>query len=531
MAAPASGVLRVLPLMLLLTGLACSGEAPCADCDVLRIAATGEPTTLVPPLVNETVGRDVTDRIYERLAILAPGGSPTNPDDFRPGLAVRWTALDSSGWRFVLRPGATWHDGQPVTAADVVFSFRAYADTALGSPAPALVGRVSAEAEGDSAVLVRFLRPTPETLYEATSSVRVLPEHVWGAVPAAEWSADTGLSRIIGSGPFRLGEWTRSQALTLHRVDPAPGAVNRMVWFFAGDQDAAANLLLAGQADLIETVTSPSALALVERDTNLVRVPYPSAVYGFLGFRHRTANGAADPVLGDRTVRRALVAAIDRTALVRAVLGPETAVPAGPVSRASWLWNDNAASIAYDTTLANRWLDSIGYRRGGDGIRQRGGRRLAVDILVPGTSRVRRDLAQGIEAMWRSVGVAATITAVDFPVFQERLSQGRFETMVGAWLDEPSPGHLIDQWGRAGWGGLNYGRYTGAFDSLAELARTAADAARARQLWHQAFDSLNADAAAVFLYTPTNVAVRGPRAAAFPIDPFSWLEAAAPAAP
>ena len=81
--------------------------------------------------------------------------------------------------------------------------------------------------------------------------------------------------------------------------------------------------------------------------------------------------------------------------------------------------------------------------------------------------------------MWRSAGAAVTVTSVDFPVFQERLGQGRFDAYIGAWIDEPSARGLADQWTRQGWAALNYGHYANpGFDSL--FARAEPDGERRR---------------------------------------------------
>jgi hypothetical protein len=92
---------RLRPLQVgLLVGMAllmggCRARRPiCADCGTVMIAATGEPSSLIPPLVNETVARDISDQIYERLAYLEPGSSPIDPSAYHPGLAERWERVD-----------------------------------------------------------------------------------------------------------------------------------------------------------------------------------------------------------------------------------------------------------------------------------------------------------------------------------------------------------------------------------------------------------------------------------------------------
>ena len=134
-----------------------------------------------------------------------------------------------------------------------------------------------------------------------------------------------------------------------------------------------------------------------------------------------------------------------------------------------------------------------------------------IDILVPSTSSTRRQLAQVIQEAWRKVGVNATVTTVEFPVFQERLAKGRFDSYIGAYLDEPSPRSLAGQWSKSGWGALNFGRYSNpAFDSLLSGASREQNVAVARRRWREAMDTLNADAPAIFLYAwPTPPRFRG----------------------
>jgi ABC-type transport system substrate-binding protein len=143
--------------------------------------------------------------------------------------------------------------------------------------------------------------------------------------------------------------------------------------------------------------------------------------------------------------------------------------------------------------------------------------------LVPSTSSARRQLAQVIQEAWRRVGVTATVTTVDFPVFQERLAKGRFDSYIGAYLDEPSPRSLAEQWSRSGWGALNYGHYANpVFDSLLGAASREGDVTAARRRWREAMDTLNADAPAIFLYALANNAVVQRRLENVQLDPYSW---------
>lgn len=500
---------------------------PCEKCGTVVIAATGEPTSLFPPLVIETVGRDIGDQVYERLADLAPGGAPIDSTAYQPRLASKWERVDSVTWRFHLRPGARWQDGQPVTSDDVRFSFEAFSDSLLDGPARSyLDGRVSVVLEDSATFLVRFAAPSPEQLYDATYHVRVVPKHLWSSLPKSEWAGDTSIAHLVGSGPYRVTGWRRGQFVTLE-ADTGGGrspAIRRAIWRFAPDPDAALNLVLSHEADLLEAVGGPERAIRVSADTTLRLVPYAAAVYGFLGFKILGAGDRPHPVLADRATRRALAAAIDRPTLARSLFGTEAKAPPGPMSQLLWIWDDSIVTIPFDTAKAAAGLEAAGWRTAGSGTtRLRAGKPLAFDILVPGTSATRRQLALQMQEMWRRVGVEVTVTAVDFPIFQQRLSRGRFDAYVGAWLDEPSPRGLADQWTRAGWAALNYGHYANPrFDSLFARADRAPDVAGARRLYREAMDTLNADAPGIFLYAPANIAVVSRRIEGLDINPYNW---------
>jgi peptide/nickel transport system substrate-binding protein len=184
------------------------------------------------------------------------------------------------------------------------------------------------------------------------------------------------------------------------------------------------------------------------------------------------------------------------------------------MSQLLWIWDDEIQTLKFDSTVAREAIARIKARHPLG----------TVDILVPATSQTRRQLALVIQEAWRRVGLNATVTTVDFPVFQERLAKGRFDSYIGAYLDEPTPRSLADQWTRAGWGALNYGHYQNSvFDSLFMAASRQGDLGKARRQWREAMDTLNVDAPAIFLYALANTAAVSRRLEDVKIDPYSWL--------
>ena len=502
-------------------------KAPCSGCGTAVVAAIAEPSSILPPLVYETVGRDIGDLIFERLADLEAGGSPVDTGAFVPRLASRWERLDSLTWRFHLRRDARWQDGRPVTAEDVRFSFDAFADSIVDAPARlTLVNRMQVQVQDPRTVIIRFTEASPEQLYDATFHVRVIPAHIWSRVPRGSWAADTASARIIGSGPYRLRRWKRGQHLVLEADSTGSSRphIGRLVWRFTGNLDAALNLVLSGDADLLETVGGPQNASRFEGDTLFELRSYPAAMYGFLAFRIADHRGRAHPLFGQPDLRRALAFGLDRTTVARALFGEASQAPNGPMSQLLWINDPDVRVLPFDTAAASRLLEESGWRRGASGVRIRSGRPLAFDILVPSSSGMRKQAAVMLQESWRRLGVSVSVTAVDFPVFQQRISKGQFDTYIGAYLDQPSARGLADGWTRAGWSSLNYGRYFNpVFDSLLDLAGRHSEPEGAKALYRLALDTLNADAPALFLYAPTTMAAVRRTFGRVRINPYSWI--------
>src|SRR5205085_7416987 len=129
----------------------------------------------------------------------------------------------------------------------------------------------------------------------------------------------------------------------------------------------------------------------------------------FLAFRMADARGRPHPLLKNRELRRALAQSVDRATMARALFGEGTRVPPGPMSQLLWIWDPGIRMLTFDSAAARQRVAQL--RAAG----QLGG----IDILVPATSATRRQMALVIQEAWRKIGINATVTTVEFPVFQE----------------------------------------------------------------------------------------------------------------
>lgn len=479
------------------------------------VATGADAETLFPPLAMSVTARQVTDLLFEPLAEIGPALNTAGDAGFRPRLARSWTwARDSLSIAFDLDPRARWHDGAPVEANDVRFTFGVYRNPAVAAPGATDVATVDSVTVRDPhTVVFWFGRRAPEQFYTAAARLRILPAHLLAAIPPGELRASPFARHPVGSGRFRFAAWDPQRRLEIVADSTHPrgrALLDRVVWAVAPDPASALALILSGTADVFEAVR-PEHLRAIAGRPELTTVRYPGLQYGFLVFN--VQGGApphapgTPPLFGDRALRRALTTALDRPAMVRNVFDSLADVAIGPFTRAQALVDTTVRQLPLDVGAARRTLDSLGWRATGDGARTRAGRPLAFTIIVPRSSETRTRLAVLIQAQLRAVGADARVEPLDFGAFMERMTHRRFDAAINSWnLDNPSPWAVEELWGSAAArmpDGPNYGGYaSGTFDAVVDSGRRAPDRATARRLLARAQAQINDDAPAAWLFEP-----------------------------
>lgn len=526
---------QVLFLLALLAIPGCDRPIGCRGeyCGTLVFAATGHPDILLPPVSEQALSRDIFDQIFLKLADVGMSTNTVGDRDFEPLLAQRWEWDDPLTLVFHLDPRARWHDGAPVTAADVAFTFDAYTDPKVIASTRAALRSISAVTARDSLTAVfRFRTRYPEMFFDAVYHLRILPAHLLRPVPRDQWSTASFGRAPVGNGPYRFVEWKQGERLELAADSGfflGRPHIRRLIWRFTPEHEVALTQLIADQADAFEFLGPPPNVERARRAPQLALRPYPGTAYGYLAF-NLTANGDTTrphPIFGDRSVRRALSMAVDRERLLQSVFGDLARVPPGPLSQIwSPLWDTTLQVPPYDTAQAARLLEQRGWRDSdGDGVRDRRGRPLTFRLLVLSTSGIRRRYGQLLQEQLRAVGASVELDEVENTVLQERAHAGQFDAVLASWLTDPTPSSGIPQtWTREGFGGGNYGRYHNpAFErALHRAATSTATAAETQSRWRTAIQLIDDDAPGIWLYAPDNVAGIHRRVAEVRIRPDSY---------
>ena len=522
----ASGVRSItLPVFFLVC--ACSSEKRVGGTIVMSSAADAD--VLFPPLTISVVGKQVIDQVFDNLADIGPALNTVGDAGFTPRLADRWRwAPDSSYVAFHINPSAKWHDGVPVGAEDVRYTFRLVKDTSLASPLSANLDNVDSVTVPDSlTAVVWFHQRTPDAFYKAASPVVILPEHLLAKTAPAKLHESAFARAPVGSGRFRFGDWQRGARIVLQadtgNYRGRPNA-DRAIWLIAADYPAASLRFLNGSADFLDVVR-PDLLSDVKAKGLNVIVSPGSLDYGYVAFNLRNAtNTGAHPVFGDRDTRRALAMAIDKSAIVHNVFDTLGLVAHGPATRIL-ATSDTTIGIAYDTLAADRLLDSLGWRRGSDGFRARGKTPLAFSLMVPTSSTTRRKIAVLLQDQWKRVGGNVQIEPIELNAFGGRMEDRKFDALLNGWHIDPTPSSVREEWAssEAKKGGYNETSYRNpAFDAVIDSAAREMNPSRSIELYHRAYKILVDDAPAMWIYELRNVQGASKRIDPVGIRPDAW---------
>src|SRR5213083_2342938 len=309
-----------------------------ANCGVLIDAAVAEPGTLLPPSSEDIVATDIGEQLFLKLADVGMSSNTDGDEDFQPLLAQRGEWDGPLTLVFHLDPRARWQDGQPVTAADVEFTFNAYTDSAVGSPFRPKLRRIASVTQRDASTAVfRFRERYREMFYDAVYHMRILPAHLLRSVPRDQWRTAPFGRQPVGDGPYRFVRWQAAQSIELVADSTfflgRPG-IRRLIWRFTPDLRVAVQQVIADQADVREQLVTPDNVARARAAPQLSVYPFRGNVYTYLCFNQRASDDTAKPhpILADRDVRRALTMAVDRASLVKSTLGDLGRVPPGPIS-------------------------------------------------------------------------------------------------------------------------------------------------------------------------------------------------------
>ncbi len=356
-----------------------------------------------------------------------------NSGQFVPWLATGYKRSDDGrSYTFTLRDGVTWHDGQPLTAEDVAFTFDYFRRQTISPQViiQPLADIAEVKATDPRTVVFSLAKPiAPFFGYGGVGSVPIVPKHIWSSIPNAAMQSDPAV--LVGSGPYRLDSYTRGQGAYLYTAYDGyflgRPFVQRLEYRPVGDT---LNALQAGELDAGSSSAGasgvrPEVLASFRANPAFGVLKAPAGNFGSALYWNIAKGGA----LADVQFRHACARAIDRQDLVKRLFG-ENGTPGNP----GWIppanpYHVDVEQYPFDRNAAEAMLDAAGYRRnGGQGVRQGpNGQPLRFTLLVANPVGPYVDV---VVSSLAAVGVELTPQALDTPTFNQRVIAGSSEMAI-----------------------------------------------------------------------------------------------------
>ncbi len=467
-------------------------------------AVTGIPTGFNPlaPPFNEA-DRDVTALVFAGLVRIDAQGKVV------PDLASRWAmAPDGRAYQFTIRPEARWHDGRPVTADDVVFTYRTIQapDFRGFNELAAFWRNVVVEKVDDRTV--RFALTAPYAPFLATTTVGLLPNHLLGALPASQVTESQFNVQPVGAGPFRLVRAT-TDTVVLEAFADFPGRrpwLDRIVLRFYPDDGQTLAAVQRREAQgifMTPQVAATSAGVLLRDERMRALAPVRASWVGlFLNTR--------DPLFADERVRQAIAFSLDRQQIIREAVGGQGVVAQSPLLPNTWAWEPVLAEYQPDRGRAGLLLDAAGWRAGPDGVRRNQGNGLAFSLLSD-DDPVRIQVVQVISRQLAQSGIRAEPSVSGYTgLLQNFLVPRRYQAIVYGVDFPPDPDpYLLWHSTQAREDGFNFSSFTDtAMDRLLERARTTPDQDVRREAYVEFQRTFAQLLPSIPLYNPTYLYVQ-----------------------
>ncbi|HEX6069688.1 MAG TPA: ABC transporter substrate-binding protein [Longimicrobiaceae bacterium] len=462
------------------------------------------------PVVNTSI---LTDEVIKQM-LFTPLIRYDEDLQPQPHLAERWELSDSAVV-FHLRSDVRWHDGQPVTAEDVKFTF----DLAKDPTTASLLGSAymnqvaSATVVDPQTIRFDFIAPHAQALDGFWWAP--LPRHLLQDVAAGDLIQAPFNQQPVGSGPFRFVSWQRNQQLVLEANDSFPAGLggrphlDRAVFRVIPEPTTMITELMSGSADLIGYTLLPDQAVQLQNQSGVELRHFPSREFTYVGWNNER------PLFNEPAVRQALAMSINRPELIRALMHGLAAPAAGMIPPWSPMYTE-IEPLPYDPERARQLLGEAGWTdSNGDGMLDRGGQPFQFTLLVNSANRMHQDLATVIQQGLRELGIGVELRTVEFQTLLQQHKARDYDAVISNWtLDtfkvDPTPLFTCAEARTAG-SANRAGFCDPAVDALIERGLRTTDAGAAKQTWAEFSRLLQERQPITFLFWSEDLAGVGMR--------------------
>lgn len=408
----------------------------CRDDDdeqIIRVALAFPVENIDPRYTTSHSAARVGELVYGKLVYLKEDLS------VEPFMAESITALDERTYKFTLRKGLSFHNGQALTAHDVVYTFLELNTKDVSSPyAEKFTYFESVKAPNDLEVVFTLKRPYASFLIDL-SGIGIVSK------ASCQNRSQSCRHEYNGSGPFKLKSWDKAKEAIY--LEPFAGwfegpPTTELLLRVVRDENTRLLELIGKKTDLVEGDISPQNLAEIKEQEHLELTQIPGLGYSYLAFNVRgpreddkigTDEHLTRLALADKKVRKAIAHAIDFDQIIDKILLGTVDRVSGLLPNSHWAKNKSLRPPHYDPALAIQLLDEAGFK--GSGPNQK---RFKV-IIASIPNRLKQSIAQLYADYLQKVGIDAMVRVKDWGALYQDMQQGRFEIFSSNWIPVMDP--------------------------------------------------------------------------------------------
>ncbi len=377
----------------------------------------------------------------------------------QPGLAESWdTSDDGLTWTFHIREGVTWSDGEPLTAADIAFTYNRILD---GGPESATWGSYLASVEtitapDDTTVLLELSEPNAVL---PLLPMPIVPEHVWSKLSEKQVKSYANEPPdVVGSGPFRIIEGTAGGSTLRFEANEdywggAPN-IDEVVFRVFKATDPMIQALKKGEIDFAEDITGNQVKTL-DGEPGITSIMGDSPGFDEIAFNTGSVDletgepmGDPNPAVLDPKFRYALGFALDRDAIKERVY-QDAGIPGStivPPAYPTYHWEPGEdVAFTFDLDRAGQLLDEAGYEEGADGNRTMpdGTPIKELRLMARSDSDTSPDVMQFFQEWLAELGIPAKVEALESSKLTNVILDGEFDAFEWGWYVEPDPDSML----------------------------------------------------------------------------------------
>lgn len=440
-----------------------------------------EPATLNPVTATDASESTINSgKIYETLL-----ERDNETLKLTPLLAESWEISDDKlKFRFKLREDVKWHDGEPFTSRDVVFSYNAIMDPKVDSPHLKSYYQEILDVKAIDKYTVEFTYARPYFLaLEFCGGMPIVPGHIFGE---GDFNTNPAGRKPVGTGPYRFVEWDTGSEIVLERNDDYWGeepSLEKIIFKIIADPTVTFQVLKREELDVAGLTPiqwdRQSNTEAFKRHFN--KHSYFRPNYNFIGWNMNR------PFFKDRNVRTALTHFVNRELILEKILLGLGAVVTNPFYINSPEYPEDIEPLDFNPEKARKLLQEAGWTDSdGDGVRDKDGVKFEFEFLLPSGSDTSEKIATILKEQLDKNGILMNIRKTEWAVFTTRLSDRKFDAVILGWsMGVESDPYQIWHSSQVGKGSNFVGFENKRADELIEQARKEFDRDKRIELYRE----------------------------------------------